>query len=462
MPNLEEVDDEAPPRRGRKPARGRGRGGKHGRTVVTTRQEIVDDGDEDGNSSDDGPNVDSSAPIFSKVDVEENGIYKIRVFRKDPDEGFLGYLEDPDTATEQDIEKKWGGSLYRCEAVNSKGAIIRVKNVRVAGDPKFIGTVAANEWRKMNGMPPLSAVGNTTAGMGMNEMLAFMAEKEEIRRRTEAELRAEARKHELELEERRRRLELEAEDKRRRDEAERDERRRRDQLEAEARQQQFFQTMMAITKSSSDQAIEIAKAQNAGNKNSLGEAIQMIATIKDVFGGDGAGDEPTDPLTMLAKHGPEWLKAAGDAIGGAVSEIRSGGTPGTPTQTQQQIAAPPRALGALEPKIMTLAEKLIAKGQDPEKFFDVALDQLTAMVDGKPQPPATVKPPRAPAPQSPQAGSIENSQPLPRKKNGEVKRSNRAQVGIKKNGTVLVAFTDAKPPAEAEVKASEVASAPAG
>src|SRR4030095_4897002 len=51
-------------------------------------------------------------------DVEGHSSVRIRVFRKDPDEGMLGYIEDPNDS-ESAIVERWGGGQFQIQGLNN-------------------------------------------------------------------------------------------------------------------------------------------------------------------------------------------------------------------------------------------------------------------------------------------------------------------------------------------------------
>lgn len=428
-----DVELEAPKkRRGRTPRGGRVR-------TVVTKQTFVGDEDE---TEDESKAPLTFATLFDPGPEDANNevVIRVRVQRSDPYEGMLGYITDMN-ATEDAIKDEWGGSGYRLEGLNARGRIVRVKTLKIAGDPKFVSEAAEIAWRKSKGLPPRSQQ-QQPQGPSIQELLSTMDAREDKRRAEERERDEQRRRDEREAEERRRREEREfrmeqeklrqdAEDRRKREEreweerkkrdqderdrqrraeeAEREERRRADMAERDQRQQMFMQQMLSTVRESAAQSLAFAKELSAAKpQESIAETVKTIAMIKDVFGNGGSGEEEASPLSILAKVAPQLM----EGIGGAIREVRGGVPP-------QQVMAPPIGVipqlpPVLAEKVQTLVAKVAAKGKDPEKFMEAAVDTLTAAVDGAPvsapQPVASaapelpINPPQAAPAPAPPAG----------------------------------------------------------
>lgn len=416
----------------------RGRGNGRGRKVTqVTKREYIEP-----NDTDEEVEKLQLPGVFALNDIEEHSIVRARVYRKDPDEGMLGYIDDPNFS-EEAILNRWGGSLYRVDGLNSNGQVKRSVTVRVAGDPIFVSDTFKMDWFKRRGIP-LPVVGQQVAQqMGPQEMLAFMRQMDEARTKADDERRAREaeerraheermRKLELEAEDRRRKDELEREDRRRKDEAERDEkrrreaaeaedRRRRDAAEADARNKQHVDMMLTMMKTSSEQALNALKAQTPANpQHDMMNTIKMVVAIKEAFAGEGGGAaDDTDPLNLLIKHGHEWLTGLGTAVTGAIREVKGGGV------QQPQVAAPhptaalpsapeglviPRS-SPIASKLETLVTKIAARGGNPETILSQTLDNMHATLDGQPPPHQPAQQPQQP--QQPQPTSAQTAPPAP-------------------------------------------------
>lgn len=404
----------APPARTAKAPRG-----KVGRTVVVTKQEFAAEPRQSADAT--------FSAMFDATedDVNHDEVFKIRVFRHEPREGIVGYVDDME-ATESLIKSQWGGSTYRLEGMNVRGRKVRTRMLEIAGEPIFMSEAAEITWRKAKGLPPRQST--TSSGVDPQAILAQIESREEKRRaedreredkrREEERLRDEAkRKDEQERldriakEERAFKLELEnarreAEDRRRREDQDRDERRKKDEderearrradmTEREARSREHMQQMLTIVQQSSQSQIatlkEIATLDKGKGDGGGGliEAMKTLAIIKEsgLMGGGGGGDEePADPLTMVAKNGHLWLQSLGDAIRGTIQEAKSPRGAGQSPQQQQLAGLPPRLAG----KVQALGLKVAGKGHDPERFFEAAIDRLDRAVDGE-APPADDK-----------------------------------------------------------------------
>lgn len=417
--------------RGGAPARGK-------KVTEVTKREYVQDPDDEKNDED--PELPG---LFSTAEVEERSVARIRVIRKDPHEGMLGYIEDP-SGSEQEIRDQWGGGLFRLEGLALDGKIVVARTIKLAGDPIFVSATAEAQWRKSRGLAPVGSAPTPTdtQGMSMQDMMMFWREQENDRRRSEEErrerqsrenreyeervrkmeLEAEARRRDedREREERRRKESLELEERRRRDDNERDDRRRKEAAENEQRQQAFMQQTLLMTRQSAEQAIAFVKSTvpppGAGGNAPLMDAIKTVVAIKEAFGGDGGGgeDEP-DPLNLLIKHGPSWL----EGLGGAVREMKAkpgearalpspqnGLPPYQTAGTGPGFAIP--ATSPLAPKLQTLVGKIVERGHDPEKILSLAVDEMISNIDGKastpvqaPQQAGPVPTPMAQAPATP-------------------------------------------------------------
>jgi len=402
--------------------RGRGRPKK---VTQVTKREFVEDGDGE----------EQELPgLFATSDIEDKSIVRIRVVRKDPHEGMLGYLEDPN-ATETEILERWGGSQYRLEGLNSGGVIKAARMVKIAGDPIFVSLAAEQQWRRSRGLPPVGGQQSDNKPMSFTEMLTFMRELNVDKERSETERREREAKERREHEERMRKLELEAEDRRRKDEQEREERRRRDDESrdrartesanlAMQMQQQFMQSMIASTKQAADQAIAFVKqstAQTAGTPNAMMDAVKMVVAIKSAFAGDTPEAGEDDPLSLVIKHGHEWLSGIGNAVTGAIREVKGGGIAGQtqPAQLPPATQSTPDggltipATSPLAGKLSTLVEKIAASGRDPETVLAGVVDSLNATLDGQPVPVAAPPPSPGQSPAGPGFKPYTDPNPLP-------------------------------------------------
>lgn len=397
------------------PPRNKGGRPKKHRVVTTTRQEFVDDM---AATADESLADDSFAPLFDRGIISENSIVKCRVIRRDPDEGTLGYVDDP-TAGDNAIIEQWGGGVFRIEGLNAHGAIKKVRVIKLAGDPIFKSVAAEALWRRSRGLPA-SAAAPVNPTSNITEILTMQQTAEDKRRSEEREHSRAMRQLEIDAEDRRRKdeddrlrarnAEAEERDKRRlRDEEDRDKRRRLDDEERERRraaetvaalqqQQQFMQQTIAMIQASSKQSIELATAQ-AKPTGGIEETLRTIAMIKDTFAGDGDKGDPEDStMQTLFKQLPAMLQGAGGAIGSAIREVK-GGPAGT--APAQQLAAAPSGgnlLAALPvdhplvAKLDAVVTKLALQGKDPEVVLGGVADMLLHNLNGNPGAPAATAP----------------------------------------------------------------------
>jgi hypothetical protein len=244
--------------------RSNGRGKKV--TQVTKREFIEDESDEDMRKL-------QLPGMLASSDIEEHSIVRLRVWRKDPDEGMLGYLEDVN-ASEEEIMQRWGGGQFRVDGLNQSGAIKAAKTFRLAGAPMFIDPAARVEYERRKGIPSSTAGAAQPGAMSMQDVLTMTRQMDDDRRKAEDERRARESAERRDHEERMRRLEVEADDRRRKDERERDEkrraddleredRRRRDAAEAETRSRQHLDATIAMMRAQNEQTIALVKQQVA-------------------------------------------------------------------------------------------------------------------------------------------------------------------------------------------------------
>lgn len=383
MDDTANVLEQQQPRPRQKPGPRKSKG-----TETTITKRILDDDDDD--------DVGADEPVPSLLFHNPNQQFaKIRVHRTEPNEGMLGYLEDVD-ATEKTLYDKWGGSVFRLEAVDQTGRIRAVRVLRIAGDPVFVSSMAKAEWEKRkfinaqaaNPPPPNS-------GPDVQTILAMVEEREDKRRaeleaklaaerqeradreaerrREEREWQAERDRQQREFDDRRRREDEAREEKRRRDDEERDRRRREEQKEALQQQQQFMTQMLGIVQASSAQSIAFVKetvaAQQAkpatDGSEMLLKGVTLAMQLKEMAGGGSDAEEPI--LTTVIKNLPDILNGAGNAVGKAIREVKGEPAPEPGTLTLR---------GAAAEKVGALAQKIEASGGNAEQALATIADRL--------------------------------------------------------------------------------------
>ena len=359
------------------------------------RQEVID---ESKPLQDD---VGMMLPLFNNP--LKTAVMSLRIIRIEPNEGYIGTMENPH-ANETDIQERWGGGTYRIQAIGDHGGVIRSNTVKVAGDPIFQSSALKAQWERMHGVrkteqaPQQSAYNFPQAapgggGIDIKEMFMMMAEKENMR--IEGESR---------LAERQRLMQIEADDRRRKDDFERDQRRKADEDERDRRQQQQrrddierdrenTRQTMAIIQASHSQSMQFMQAQlqmqqaKPSGEGGLLEAIKTIAVIKETFAsGEGGGGNPDAEETVmqsLIKNGPAWLNAAGTAITGVVGEIKNGPN-NNPQNTQQPQSILNNLPIEIQNKTEALVLKLMEKGLDPEAELNKVLDTVLVAADKLP------------------------------------------------------------------------------
>src|ERR1700682_4876729 len=124
--------------------------GRPRKNTVVTKQEFIDDAD----AADREDTSDELAGLFD--DATMKAITRVRVTRKDPNEGIVGYLEDP-TMGESELKERWGGSTYMVQGINAKGQVLKAATIKVAGDPIFVSTAAEMQWRRSRNLPMTAA-----------------------------------------------------------------------------------------------------------------------------------------------------------------------------------------------------------------------------------------------------------------------------------------------------------------
>jgi hypothetical protein len=391
---------------GRPPGSPNKRGRKKGsRTVTVTKTELNDGAEPEGRSETEG-----FSHFFSRADIEEHQITRVRVSRRNPNEGTVGYLDDP-LAGEEEIKQKWGGGTYVLQGLNSSGVIKGSLTVTIAGDPIFQSTQAEVFWRRGLGLPPKPVDnGRRDDGMSVKDMMQMMDAREEQRRKDSERQEEEKRKRDREDEDRRRRedrewalareqaqsaaderrrkLEEESETRRKREASEGDERRKRevieaddrrrkDAIEAQERSQQFMKEMLSIVQTNASNSLAFAKElQPKGDGNATEMLLKGVELALKLKGASEGGDE--DLLTTVVKNLPDMLSSAGNAVGKAIREVK-----GNPSGGGDGLTLP---AGPASEKMSKLIAAISAKGGDPEKVLAGIADRLLASEPGKEKP----------------------------------------------------------------------------
>lgn len=469
MPSMEPDEFElSPTPASRTRASGRGKGKT---TTTTVTKQILTAPEED-----DKPPEMTFASLFDAGpdDLNNEVVVRVRVFRSEPREGHLGYIDDMD-ATETYIKEHWGGSTYKLDGVNARGRIVRARTIVVGGDPVFIGEAFEAQWRKQRGLGPRGSNGNGEQ-MSMKDMLAVIeareqalrtelaakeerdrrerTERDESRRRDEREFLLQREQSQREWDERKRRDTEESDRRRAQEQDARDERRRRDVEEASTRQQQFMTQMLTIVQSQAANTIAFVK-ETLGAKSGVDPSDMLMKGVTLAMklreAGEG-GDEDGDLLTTVVKNLPEMLSSAGNAIGGAIREVK-GLPPQAPAAKTANGASgltlPP---GPVSAKFAALVNKIQASGGDPEATLGALADRLlaSAPVPAKaPRPNAPVFDPGPPAPQ-PQAESAPSESPQTINSDAATEASKVAKAPPEE-GVVRMSFGKAKAKDESAV-----------
>lgn len=379
MDHLEDDDiefgDESPPippKRG--PGRPRKNRGVAQETVITKR--LIDENDEDKEVL-----FSSFENLFDKGADGEHAIVKVRVVRKEPDEGFLGYIEDMEANIEQYLRNRWGGSLYRLEGVRGNGKLGAVRTLKISGDPVFESQQFEQQWRKRNNIRNPNVPENS---LSPQELIAMLDEREAKRRDLEAKAEDERRQRQREWEAEQKAREREWEDKRRRDDEEREARRRRDFEESQARSQANTQMMLTMVMQQANQNIQFiketlaSKQQTADPSDMLLKGVTLALQLKEAT---GAGAEPDDLITTVVKNLPQMLTAAGNAVGKAVKEVKSG-PPNDNVRPNPQLPRhnPPGGLvippGKAAEKLQAIVKKITENGGNPDEVLPEVFDRL--------------------------------------------------------------------------------------
>lgn len=386
MSTLDENDSETtvPRRRGRPPA-----------TQTTITRRLLDEDDKENKEKKDElltfQNLFAPDP---ENDVNQDIVIKVRVYRTDPNEGILGYIDDME-ATEQTILDRWGGSTYRLDGMNGRGRVVRCRSLKIAGDPIFEGEAAESIYRKSKGLPPKHTLTNVGNSMSPQEIMAMMEardkerrqeekDKTEERKREAEERRKEEREFILERErlqrefdERKRKDDEERDRRRREDEREREDRRRKDLQEEQTRQQQFFAQMLQMTQQQANQTLSFVKesALSRGSQTDSTEAlikgVQLVLSIKEGLGG---GDGEEDLLHSVVKNLPGMINAAGNAVGKAINEVKGNKQiPSVVNPQQGGLQLPP---GELSNKFATIINKIREQGGNPELVLSSIADKI--------------------------------------------------------------------------------------
>ncbi len=424
MNDLETAEDEAQSRAfgraGRKP--GRKKDGPKNRTVITRTEVHEDDDGEHG----DAP-VEDFGTLFDSESVKDKGIFKVRVTRKEPDEGLLGYIQNP-LAPEDEITNQWGGGTFLLQGMNTKGVIVKTTTLKIGRDPIFQTMAAESMWRRAKGLPAASTVA-AKPETSLQDTLAMIDAREDKRAREAAERDERHRKDEAERDERRRKDEreftaklaqearewearkakdeAEREDRRRKDDLEREERRRRDESEREQRAAAHQAQMLQMVQANATQTIQFMKASSAekpaqDGSEMLMKAVGLIQQIKEVSGvGEGGGGDK-DVLTVLVENMPGILNGIGNAAGKAIKEIK-----GMPVPQPSGGDMPPGSLTIPPGALANMLADMVQKGVNPEavivpmvqKALIAAQPRQPNTVDGDPLAPVSLTDAAAAAPQ---------------------------------------------------------------
>lgn len=349
--------------------------------IVETRTVEEPEGEEE-DENEELRNANPDVSIFDFSPTERVKIDRIRVYRREPDEGFLGEIEE--TANEETIGARWGGGVFKVEARGSGGAIIRSKTIRIAGDPIFMSSVAESRWLRANGIktPAAAPANHQGDGMGIRDMLLLMEERDAKREQAAAEREAKERREREEREERRMRDERDREERRQKDEAEREERRlrlaredderrakqhREDLDRAQAESARLIQQQNAMF----TQTLTMLKVEQSQTvaTNPVEMLLKGIAVARQLAPGDGEGAGPPDLVTTLMNNAPGIIGAIRGAAHDAREEAAAEGPPpGNTVDTGDGIVIKGKSARVLR----SLAAKMAENGHDPDKAIEMA------------------------------------------------------------------------------------------
>lgn len=375
--------------------------------TVVTRTEL--DGEElEPSEAEQFAAANPEVTLFSKSEVDDKAVEKLHVTRVDPDEGYLGFLAA--SATEQDIVQRWGGSEYQVIAKNASGRIVLSRKFRLAGDPVFVSDIFEARWRRMMGLKKKDEKHEKDPdAMSFRDIMLMQREEdrsraererhqEELRRQDEAVRFERERQRDREFQQQQAAAAREAQDRQareqreheakleqqRREDIERRDREHAQQLEKErtasaqllAQNQQFFQTMLAMTKQASE------GQGGADPTQMLISGMEMAIKMQE-------GKDPKDALTTVLERLPETLKEARETAAAAYREVAGGG--GGKEAASGKGGDSLTIKGSLATKVKKLVRHLVQQGKDPEKVIDGVADYLMktappAQRRGKPGP----------------------------------------------------------------------------
>lgn len=372
-----------------------------GRTRKTVTEQYVATGDELAELAEDRnelADANEGVTIFDLSAADEKRIDRVHVFRKDPPEGFLG--EVAPGITEAEILSRWGGSEYRLEGKNTKGQVVKVRSITLAGDPTFVSEIFEARWRRQNGLRPRGDAPATAPAeqLSIKDVLLMLDSREATRRTEERERQEQNRRDESEREERRARDQEEREERRRKDEAEREERARKARTEDEERRRQQHredierqqqQAAMLLTQQAQmfQATISMLKTEHEGAVKT--DPIEMLTkgvALAVQLRGEGGDGGPGDPMTAIASRLPEILQGVTQVGGAVMNEIRGrkadkAGKPGG--------VAPVTIAGPMAAKMRAVGAEMVKRGLDPTAEFDRL---LTGLLPRKKAIPAKVVP----------------------------------------------------------------------
>ena len=238
-------------------------------------------------------------PLFSLEGQDAERHDRTRVYRVEPvDEGHLDDV--PPDADRKDIRRRWGGGVYKVQAVTERGRIIATDgNVKISGEPIFDNEVARKRYAKwleqQFGKEEAPKVGDDVGE------LRHRRDMERLRLEMELKEAAEERRRIREREEREA-----AEEKRRqeaREEREREREERRAEAEAKAaaeeRRWRAEQEERRLEREERREAERAAAAQAKDPMQMLMTGMKLAAELNP--GGEGYPDAGTAFVANLDK-----------------------------------------------------------------------------------------------------------------------------------------------------------------
>jgi hypothetical protein len=318
-------------------------------------------------------------PLFALDPEDAERHLRTRVYRLEPvDEGHLDDLGPK--ADRKDIKRRWGGGVYKVQAVTAKGKVITTDwDCRISGEPIFDNDTAKKRYAKwLEGQfgketPAASPTSDDPAEARHRREMDRLRLEMELKEQAEERRRARDREEREAVEERRR---LEAREER---EREREERRMDDERRAVAEERRF-RAEQEERRLDREARLEAERAAAASAKDPTQLLITGMKLATELRGEGGGGDGYPDAGTAFVANMPQII----ESVRGLGSDIAaSGGAAARPNPPRKKGPESIELEGALADKARAAAEHLRRQGvKNPEATLSAALARTFDAVKG--------------------------------------------------------------------------------